>query len=726
LPRLRIIVSGIVQGVGFRPFVYALARRHQLTGFVRNTLAGLHIEAEGAAVAPFVTELRTSAPTLARVDHIAVEEIPPGDDPDFTIRDSDPALGNITLVSPDFSTCDACLSELTQPADRRYLYPFINCTHCGPRYTIIRDLPYDRHLTTMASFAMCPECAAEYGNPSDRRFHAQPNACPRCGPQLSASIPELQGWLAAGLIVAIKGLGGYHLACDARQETAVARLRERKRRGDKPFAVMARDLDAARRIAVVDAAAEQALADARRPIVLLPRRHGAPLAAAVAPGLGSLGVMLPYTPLHTLLFHGAPYDVLVMTSGNRSEEPIVSREEELPRIAPLADRLVSHNRAIHTRVDDSVVRLWRGRMLLSRRARGWAPAPLQLGQRLPHVFACGGDLKSAFCLTRDHWAILSQHIGDLENLETLDFFREALERLERFFRVTPEVVAHDLHPSYVSVRLAASLAGVPRLAVQHHHAHVAACMAEHALDGEVIGLALDGTGYGVDGAVWGGEVMVAGYAGFQRRYHLRYVALPGGDQAVREPWRMALSYLADAGEPLPPRLAEAIPEHRRRVVAAMVKQRAVVTSSAGRLFDAVAALLVGRLSVTYEAQAAMELEAIAAPGGQPLPFAIDGEEIDFRPAIAALLRSTEPAPVLAGRFHATLAEALVECARRIRRQEGLNRVCLGGGSFQNLLLLELTVSALERAGFTVFVPQQAPASDGGLALGQALIAARRL
>jgi hydrogenase maturation protein HypF len=712
-----------VQGVGFRPFVYNLARSSGLRGFVQNTAEGVVIEAEGASLDGFVHHLRVRAPVLARIDAVDVADVDPGSDEDFRIIESSGRSPEVVFVPPDVGTCDDCLRDVTQPGNRRYRYAFTNCTNCGPRYSIIRDVPYDRPYTTMAGFRMCELCAAEYHDPADRRFHAQPNACAVCGPRLSCAIEDVRGWLGEGLIVAVKGIGGYHLACDAANDIAVRKLRERKRRSDKPFAVMVRDVDEAGRVAVLTQADRESLASPRRPIVIVPRRPGAGLSDAIAPGNRTVGIFLPYTPLHFLLMEG--FRVLVMTSGNLSEEPIVSREDELPRLQAIADRFLTHDRPIETRLDDSVVRTFRGRERVLRRSRGYAPVSIELGAKVAPVVACGGELKNTFCLTKDHYAILSQHIGDLENYETLEFFRETLAHMTRFFRIEPEIVAHDLHPDYLSTRFARELTGLTRVAVQHHHAHIASVMAENRLTGPVIGVAFDGTGYGTDGKVWGGEVLVADYMGFERRFHLRYVPLPGGDAAVREPWRVALSYLHDAfGRDLPDLLwFGRIPAARFKTIRGLVERGSglIQTSSAGRLFDAVAAIAGVRLECNFEAQAAIELESIAAEQEDAYPFDISGGEIDFREAIRAIVRDTEPARISA-RFHNTLARAIVEACVRVRRSDGLTDVALSGGTFQNVRLLEGAVTGLERCGFRVHLHSEVPPNDGGLSLGQAVVA----
>ena len=581
---------------------------------------------------------------------------------------------------------------------------------------------------------MCGVCQAEYGDPSDRRFHAQPNACPECGPALSGGIDEAQRRLSAGEILAIKGLGGFQLACDARNADAVGRLRERKRRSDKPFALMARDLCAIEEICAVSDAERAALTSAASPIVILRRKAGAELPEAVAPGNRTLGVMLPYTPLHHLLFAGAPYGLLVMTSGNLSEEPIVvANAEAKERLADVADWFLTHDRDIFMRVDDSVVRTFEGTGRVMRRSRGFAPATLDLGRPVPELLACGGELKNAFCLIKGRHAILSQHIGDMENYETLLFFEETLANLKKLFRVEPRAVAYDLHPLYLATKYALEIPGLPKIGVQHHHAHIASCMAENRLDGQTIGVAFDGSGYGTDGAIWGGEFLVAGYGGFERRAHLRYVPLAGGDAAVREPWRAALGYLVDTFGPAAP-LAH-VPEERVRTVRRMIEKgvNTVQTSSCGRLFDAVAAIVGLRQAVTFEGQAAIELEMAAEDGvAERYPFEIGGDgpwELDFRPMMERIVRDTEggsPTAVVSARFHNTLAKALVETCRRIRGETRLERVCLSGGTFQNMRLLGTVAPALRAAGFEVFLHAQVPPNDGGIALGQAAIAAAML
>jgi hydrogenase maturation protein HypF len=741
--RKLIKARGIVQGVGFRPFVYRLARAHGLAGYVANSSAGVTVEVEGEAaeVERFLDEFREQAPVLSQIDEVSVADLAPAGDSGFAIRQSGEESGQFVLVPPDIATCEDCRRDFTDPANRRYQYPFTNCTNCGPRYTIIEDIPYDRPATTMSVFPMCEACRSEYENPADRRFHAQPNACPACGPWLELwdgdslvagrrdALDQVRALLRDGRIVAIKGLGGFHLACDAENDGAVRRLRQRKRRSDKPFALMARDMGQVERFCRVSGPERTALLGPRRPIVILDRRPEAAISAAVAPGNNTVGVMLPYTPLHHLLFDGA-LNVLVMTSGNISEEPIVSRNEEVrPRLGDLADSYLLHNRAIRTRVDDSVVRVYAGGERVLRRSRGFAPLSIELGMSVPQVLATGAELKNTFCLTKDHYAILSQHIGDLENFETLEFFEETLAHMRRFFRVQPVAVAHDLHPGYLSTRIAQGMSDLVRVGVQHHHAHIAACMAENRLRDKVIGVAFDGTGYGTDGQMWGGEFLVCDYAGFERRAHFRYVPMAGGDMAIREPWRMAVAWLREAfGAALPelPFLAS-IPDRKRAVVNAMLARgvQTVATSSCGRLFDAVAAILGLRLETNFEGQAAMELECIAAPGiEEPYPFETEGTAIDFRPTIKQIVAEMKQgvAPnVISARFHSTVAAVVVETCTGIRTAEHLNRVCLSGGTFQNRRLTERCLQLLNVNGFEVYLHAHVPANDGGISLGQAVI-----
>jgi hydrogenase maturation protein HypF len=805
----RITVTGIVQGVGFRPFVYTLAQSHGLGGWVFNTTFGVEIVVVGPddALTAFRADLEHRAPPLALLDQISDAAIPLpaaadyADDngaPRFTIRHSQAQAGDFVPVSPDVALCDDCRRELLDPADRRYRYPFINCTHCGPRYTIIRSMPYDRPATTMAEFALCPACRAEYDDPGNRRFHAQPIACPVCGPQITlvassaqpqhapyghapsyghepscpdplagdAALLACQRILAAGGIVAIKGLGGFHLACDAANPAAVATLRARKQRGAKPFAVMARDLETAATIAVLDATAARLLQDRSHPILLLDQRTPSPLADGVAPDAPSVGVMLPYTPLHLLLLTPhpaapelAPPPLLVMTSGNLSEEPIAfDNDDALVRLAPLADAFLLHNRPIHNHCDDSVARPAQHHALPIRRARGLAPLPIRLPFAVSPILAVGAELKNTFCLTQDHYALLSPHIGDMENLATLAAFERTLAHYRDLFRISPGGVNHlacDLHPGYFATRWAeahAAQTGLPLTRVQHHHAHLAALLAEHGLplDTRAVGLILDGSGYGADGAIWGGELLVGGYAQAQRVGRLRPIPLPGGDAAIRRPARVALAHLWAAGLPwtdtLPPVAATSATE--RAILARQFTTgfNTVPTSSMGRLFDAVASLIGLRHVVAYEAQAAIALEAHArrgladAPLGHlspypltlvpvksPLSSAPDALqwEWDAAPlvqAVVADLQVGESPARMAARFHLGLAAALVEAAQWAATYGQTDLVALSGGVWQNTTLLDLTVDGLAAAGLRPLLHRRLPPNDGGIAVGQALVA----
>jgi len=751
--RKGIEVSGIVQGVGFRPYVYRLASELKLAGTIANTAAGVTIEVQGAndAVASFVTRLPQELPPLARVTAVEVCDLPCNGDHALRILPSRVGEEHRALISPDVAVCADCLRELFDPADRRYHYPFINCTNCGPRFTIVRDIPYDRARTSMASFRMCPACQREYDDPRNRRFHAQPNACWDCGPQVELwdergtgistlnPIAETAARLQAGAVVAVKGLGGFHLAADATNPAAVERLRERKRRVGKPFAIMARDLACVEQFCRVDDLTRALLLSPERPIVLLPKRQPNPIAEAVAPFIQELGVFLPYTPLHHLLFAGGDFPALVMTSGNLSEEPIaIENLEAVARLAGLADVFLVHNRDILLRCDDSVVRASAGRVRQLRRSRGYVPVPVFLGEELPPVLAVGGELKNTICLTKGRHAFMSQHIGDLENLESYRFFEEAVRHLKGILQIAPEVLAYDLHPDYFSTRWALAQTGIERVGVQHHHAHVASCMAENHLEGKVIGIALDGTGYGTDGHVWGGEVLVADYRGFERAAHFAYMPMPGGAAAIHEPWRMAVSYLwrhfGEAFLDFRIPFVERLDRRRAEVLLRMMNQgvNSPLTSSCGRLFDAVAALVGIRDRVTYEAQAAIELEMAIGnsqdDAAYPLALVPDGPGwlIETRPLFDALvedLRHGHATGEISRRFHNGLVEGFARLAVMSRERTRLNRVCLSGGTFQNLYLLEHLRARLDAHGFEVFTHAEVPAGDGGLSLGQALVAA---
>jgi hydrogenase maturation protein HypF len=758
--RRRIDVSGIVQGVGFRPYIYRLATTRKLKGTIRNTTAGVTIEIQGPAeiVQDFLERLPTEAPPLARITSFAVSELSCNGDQDFSIIHSREGEEVRTLISPDVAICSDCLREMFDANDRRSRYPFINCTNCGPRFTIIRNIPYDRPSTSMSVFPMCVECLAEYEDPLDRRFHAQPNACWKCGPRVELwdrsgnkiecdPIREASARLKTGLVVAVKGLGGFHLAVDAMNRDAVAVLRERKRRVEKPFAVMVPDLAAAEEICELDDSARTVLQSIQRPIVLVPKKKPSPIPEAVAPFNHYLGIFLPYTPLHYLLLADGEFEALVMTSGNLSEEPIaIDNLEAVNRLSNLADCFLVHNRDILLRCDDSVVRIAGGVPRQLRRSRGFVPVPLFLKDDQPSVLAVGGELKNTICLVKGKNAFLSQHIGDLENTEGYGFFREAIEHLERILEIRPEIIAHDLHPDYFSTKWALEQTGVKLVGVQHHHAHIASCMAENHLEGRIIGFALDGTGYGTDGNIWGGEVLLAGYQGFERAAHFEYVSLPGGLAAIREPWRMAVSHLAHyfgreflkADIPF----VHGLNRQKADFILGMIERKinSPLTSSCGRLFDAVAALAGIRQRVNYEAQAAIEFEmAMASPetaeSEQDTAYGLklmqEGDRwiISSRPMFEALLddlvRKT-PLAAISRRFHNGLVETFVELAVRLRKRTGLDRVCLSGGTFHNVYLSQRLEARLCEARFQVFTQKKVPPGDGGLSLGQALVAATTL
>jgi len=764
--RMRARVEGTVQGVGFRPFVYRLAEELGLAGFVLNDAHGVLVEVEGSveAVAEFMSRLAVEAPPLAVVEQVVWEGREPTGGSGFTIRPSPRGGAPDAAVTPDTATCADCLAELFDPADRRYLYPFINCTNCGPRFTIVRGIPYDRPFTTMSGFTMCARCQAEYDDPGDRRFHAQPNACPQCGPRLSLLGSAASGLDAAddalgaaaaallrGQIVAVKGIGGFHLACLARDEDAVARLRARKHREDKPFALMAGDVASARGLVRLEADAVELLRSPARPIVLAPRLAGAAVAASVAPDSLELGVMLPYSPLHHLLLADVGEPV-VLTSGNVSDEPIAYDDEDaLARLGGIADLFLVHDRPIETRTDDSVLRVWgtrstgqTPRVAVLRRSRGYVPTSLELSGGTPRpLLAAGAELKSTFCVAKGARAWVSHHIGDLSNYETLCSYTDGIAHFERLFSLTPEVVAHDLHPDYLSTRYALEREDVELIGVQHHHAHLAACLGEHDEPGPAVGAIFDGSGYGSDGTVWGGELLVGDATGFSRVGSLRSIGLPGGDRAVRQPWRMACAWLSSAlacDEPaIPPALVGVVDVRAWRQVAAMLRTglRAPQTTSMGRLFDAVAALCGLRASVNYEGQAAIALEAACDPasgGAYPLNVArADGGDamlvLDPRPTVAAVAADVAagvPVGVVASRFHAAVARATVDACAEVAGALGLEVVVLSGGVFQNRRLLESVTEGLGRAGLRVLIPERLPANDGGIAFGQAVVAAARL
>lgn len=750
----RIAVRGTVQGVGFRPWVYRQAREAGLTGRVRNDAGGVTIEAFGSRTALDALQMRieTGPPPAAQVQGVQVEPIPAEAAEAFVIEASPEGGERRVSIPPDLATCPACLSEVLDPGDRRHRYPFTNCTSCGPRYTIAREIPYDRPHTTMAAFAMCPQCAREYRDVDDRRFHAQPNACPECGPRLRLFGPDgraagAEGGpddplvvaaerLRAGAIVAVKGLGGYHLACDATDPDVICRLRERKKRDEKPFAVMVRDLAEAERLATLDAEERRLLATVERPIVLVRRREGAGLAAEVAPGNPLVGLMLAYTPLHHLLLAavGRP---LVMTSGNLSEEPMAAGDEEArERLAGIADLFLSHDRPIENRCDDSVARVIAGRPTVLRRARGYVPRPVPLRRPVSRpVLACGAHLKNTFCLAEGDLAWLGPHVGDLDNLEACRHFEEQIVRLQGFLGIQPEIVAHDLHPDYFSTTYARERPETIKLGVQHHHAHVASAMAEHGLEGPVLGLAWDGTGYGVDGSAWGGELLLATFEGFERLATLRPQRLAGSDEAIRQVWRIALAALDDAFDGSPPLSAldlfREIPGRDVIVVRQMIARgfRAPLAHGVGRYFDAFGALGLGRPRSTYEGQVALEWNLVADDAeDRAYGHAIAGNgdiiEIDLRPtvreAVADLLDGAG-APTVSARFHNTLVEAAVAVVDAAAERHGALPVVLTGGCFQNARLAGDVARRLERR-HRVCLHHEVPPGDGGIALGQALVA----
>lgn len=758
--RRRIRVAGIVQGVGFRPFVFRVAKEAGLAGWVANDATGVTIELEGSAerIDDAQRRLVAEAPPLARITGIDARAVTPSGGDTFEIHPSGRNEPVDTQITPDSATCDACVAELFDPCNRRYRYPFLNCTDCGPRFTIACGVPYDRAATTMSPFTMCANCLREYRDPNDRRFHAQPNACPECGPKLRyraageyediVADPLLAAAesLAAGAIVAVKGLGGYHLACRADDEAVVSRLRRRKHRAEKAFAILVADLEAAREVAILSDDVGALLTSRARPIVLAPRLADAPIASAVAPHSAELGLLLPYTPLHHLLIgdavaRGIP--ALVLTSGNVSDEPIAfSDDDALARLVGVADAFLMHDRGIRTRTDDSVARSVRvageARTLLLRRSRGFVPESVDLPVVAARsVLACGADLKNAFGLVKGRRVWLGPHIGDLETEASLHAYEHGITHLADLFDVTPEVVAHDLHPDFQSTRFAMRT-GLPAIPVQHHHAHFAACLAEHGVVGPAVGVIYDGMGLGSDGTVWGGEFLLGDLVGFERIGHLRTVPQPGGDRATREPWRMACAWLSESfGTAAPPAsgLPERIGSDRWRAVAELAERRiaAPLTSSVGRLFDAVAALCRVRDEVSYEGQAAIELEAFAATDEDAYPLPIDTSgarlELDARPTIRAIVADLDAGvatPLVSARFHNALARATVAAAVTLSAEHNVSKVVLSGGVFQNRRLLERVSAGLADAGRSVLVPLRLPVNDGAIAFGQAAVAAARL
>jgi hydrogenase maturation protein HypF len=749
----KIKVRGVVQGIGFRPFIYRLALQNNLKGYVFNTTADVTIVIEGAQpdLDSFINHLEESAPPQSHIESVSIEEAPVKGLLQFTIEASRVQDQEYQLVSPDIATCDFCKKEIFDPLNRRYQYPFTNCTNCGPRFTIIEAMPYDRKNTTMREFTMCPQCSKEYNDINDRRFHAQPNACPECGPVLhltdSSGKPvdgdPLSGsadLLKKGKILAIKGLGGFLLACDATDDAAVALLRERKRRGAKPFAVMMATINEIERCCQVSAQEKTLLESSQAPIVLLKQRAQASmLSPFIAPGTGYLGVMLPYTPLHHLLL--SKFDKpLVMTSGNISEEPIAAdNDEALRRLSGIADYFIMHNRDIYSRYDDSVTMVVNSGMQVIRRARGLAPYPIKLPLNVRNVLACGGETKNSFCMTRENHAFLSQHIGDLENLETLEHFEGTIELYKKMFHIEPEIIAYDMHPDYLSTKHALGLiisTGLKGVPVQHHHAHIVSCMVDNSVSEPVIGVAFDGTGYGGDGTIWGAEFLLADYSGFKRLAHFEYIALPGGKAAIEKPYRTTLSYLfkifGDEVFELDLPFLKGIGRDEVALIKTQIERKINTpsASSCGRLFDAVSAVLDIRKETDFEGQAAVELESVAELSDEDgYPFDLiekDGVKVVsfdrmFR-SIIDDMNQKKPASYIAGRFHQTIAEVILNVCRILFKETSINRVALSGGVFQNRLLLELTIKKLEEEGLMVLIHHNVPANDGGIALGQAVIA----
>ena len=745
--RVRAKVAGRVQGVGFRPTVYRYAAQFGLCGFVCNGPHGVTLEVEGDDnnVGAFFNRLMGEPPQQAVITDIKTEILGTKGYRNFEVIASERRGDTAVHISPDLASCDKCVKEILERRNRRHGYAFTNCTNCGPRFTIIRDLPYDRARTSMAKFEMCNPCEHEYQNPHDRRFHAEPNACGHCGPELElrvaggiacadADLTKTVSLLCRGRIVAIKGIGGYHLACDATSAESVARLRRRKHRPHKPLAVMVRDIATVKKFCEVNETEEAELLSVARPIVLLARNLAASrLVREISPDTNTIGVFLPYSPLHHLLLQN--FDALVMTSGNLTDEPIISDEAELPTLlGPIADAALTHNRSILHKCDDSVLRVLNGQRQFSRRARGYVPNPIRIAASgAPHLLAVGGELKNTFCLVRDGNAFLSQHIGDLKDYKTYSQFSCEIESWKNLMGVEPVVIAHDLHPSYLSTRYA-SIARIPhKVGVQHHHAHIASVMAEHNLHKPLIGVAFDGTGYGIDGTIWGGEFMVADRCGFERVAHFKAYRLPGAEKAIEEPWRMAVSVLAAEG--LDSETKPSFPKFKHRLVQQMIKTgfNSPLTSSAGRLFDAVAAMLGLCDVTTYEAQAAIRLESIADPHvSDRYPFAVETGDhpwvLDFGPTLRAILDERRQGVAVGGiaaKFHNTIAAAVLQTCRFVRGQRDLNVVALSGGVFQNALLLHRTMEALQSRHFRVFTNTAVPMNDGGLALGQATVAVER-
>jgi len=745
--RVKVVVSGVVQGVGFRPFIYRLAHKHRLAGYVTNTSRGVEIEVEGKEedIDAFIKAITKNSPPIALISSIKTYPLTPLGEKAFLIKKSKVYAYRSTLISPDVCICEDCLRELFDKNDRRYRYPFINCTNCGPRYTIIDDIPYDRANTSMRKFPMCKECAAEYNNPKSRRFHAEPNACFKCGPKVflydkekrpifcNDPILETIKLLKKGFIVAIKGLGGFHLAVDAENSKAVMKLRKRKPRKEKPFAIMSKDLDDICQYANISEADRKLLTSLERPIVIVPKKEKNPLSEGIAPRIKNFGVMLPYTPLHYLLMEGG-FLALVMTSGNISEEPIcIENDEAFSKLKGIADYFLVHNRDILQRTDDSVCQIVNGKVRIIRRSRGYVPLPLFFDGDLPQVLAVGASEKNTICLTKENKAFISQHIGDLENLETLQFFEHVISHLKRILEIEPKILAYDLHPQYLSTKWALEQKGVKLIGVQHHHAHILSCLAENGDFSKVIGLALDGTGYGEDGRLWGGEILLVDKARYKRLAHLAYRPLPGGEKAIKEPWRMAISYLYPIyGRrllelPLP--LKKVIEQKKIEKIIYMIEHgiNCPLSSGLGRLFDAAAAMIGIRYYIDYSAQAAIELEMCRDEVDEGYEFFIDTKEmpwkIDPNPAVLAIIQDLKRGVsrcIISGKFHKGIVDVLVRICSLAREKTGLKKIALSGGVFQNAYLLTQMENRLKELGFVVYSHCQVPCNDGGISLGQAM------
>ena len=750
IKRVRYLFTGIVQGVGFRPFIYRLATRQGLTGFVQNRPDGVITEVEGtpSAIDSFFSSISQELPPLANITGVESSEIKIAGDAGFQIIVSDQEGQGNVHIAPDSAVCADCLKELFDPADRRFRYPFINCTNCGPRLTIINDIPYDRVHTSMACFPLCPQCRAEYENPANRRFHAEPNACPVCGPKLE--LRDAEGkiifcddplkkaieLIATGNVLAIKGLGGFHLCVDAASDEAVKKLRLRKYREEKPLAIMVRDIEKARLIAKINDEEKTLLLSVQRPIVLLKKKNNALISNLVAPSVANLGIMLPYTPLHYLLLENK-FPALIMTSANQVDEPIcISNRDAQRRLESIADYFLVHNRDILVRCDDSIAFVTGGKQQLMRRSRGYVPRPLILKESFPAVLALGPQLETTQCILKDNFAFLSPHIGDMETPQARDFFHESLALMKRITQSDPQIIACDYHPAYYSTQVAHELKDVRVVHVQHHHAHIVSCMAENQIDGDVIGLAMDGTGYGLDGNAWGGEFLIASATQFQRFGHLQYFVLPGGEKAIHKPWRIGVSLLKQAYGRSWPEIASRLKLASDKTDFALLDKiietrlNSPLSSGLGRLFDGVAAIMNLRRNVSFEGQAAMELEAKAELAGETLPFEIlhnldDSYILDMSLAIRAIVEnifSGKSVEEIASAFHATLTAAFEAMSVEMRKLTGINRVALSGGCFQNRILLEGTVTELKKKNFEVYYHIQVPANDGGVSLGQAIVA----